>query len=460
MLPAVANSEPLTVEAVNEGLYSHHWAHGQQTVLAGESVTFANSTEVPHGVEWRSAIKPTCEEGAGKVPVGSTAAASGTKWSGKCTFSQPGTYTFYCTVHGVEMSGTITVANPGEPTATTEAAGSVGEHEATLQGTVNPGGKTTEYFFKYGTTTAYGSETAKLSAGAGTADVPVSAVLKGLASATTYHYRLFASNEKGTVEGVDKTFTTSSPPPPPSSPTASTEAATSVTEAGATLNGTVNPGGQATSYVFEYGTDTSYGQHTAEVALAASDHASHSVSATVTGLAAGTRYHFRLRATNASGPAEGTDREFMTTSPPPPSSPPPSSPTSPPTSTTATSSTQPATEPPALVSPLVAGSLKILAAHRGGSLRVSLAVARAGAPAHLQVNVLAKAGHGHKQAIVGRLVRSSLPAGKASFSVALNGRGKSLLRRQRKLAATVKLTLTPPIGGPGVTVTRSVVLRA
>lgn len=456
MLPAVANSEPLTVEAVNEGLYSHHWAHAQQTVLAGESVTFANSTSVPHGVEWRSTVKPTCEEGEGKVPVGSTPAASGTKWSGKCTFSQPGTYTFYCTVHGAEMSGTITVTNPGEPTATTEAATSVTEHEATLKGTVNPGGKLTKYFFKYGTTTTYGSETAPQSAGEGTADVPASTVIGGLAPATTYHYRLVASNEKGTVQGVDQTFTTASPPGPPLVSTGEA----SPGEATATLKGAVNPDGETTKYVFDYGTSTAYGQESSEVALGSTDHLSHSVSATLSSLAPGTRYHYRLRAVNGSGTAEGADREFTTTSAPTPSSsPPPSPPSSLGATTPSAGSSQPVAAPTALVSPLAAGSLK-LAPRRGGSLRLSLAVTQAGAPARLEVDLLADAGHRHKQVVVGRFVRRSLPAGKESFTVVLNARGRSTLRRSRKLAVVVKVALTPPIDGAAVTVTRHVVLRA
>ena len=123
VLPAVASSEPPPVEAVNEGggYGEHHrWSPAQVTVSVGAPVTFRNSSEVPHGVEWRSAIKPSCEEGPGKVPVGTTPAASATKWSGACTFSQPGTYTFYCTVHGPEMTGTITVNTQSPtPTATT-----------------------------------------------------------------------------------------------------------------------------------------------------------------------------------------------------------------------------------------------------------------------------------------------------------------------------------------------------
>lgn len=276
---------------------------------------------------------------------------------------------------------------------------------------------------------------------------------------------------KGTVY-VNATGTIPPPPPPPpppspGPPTASTEGATSATEEGATLKGTVNPDGQATSYLFEYGTDTTYGQHTTEVALAASDHTSHPVSATVTGLTPGTHYHFRLRATNASGPVDGADREFTTTSPstPAPSSPPSSQPT-PPASTAPSTTPTPsspgtaATEPPPLVSPLAAGSLKLKLAQRGGSLRVSLVVVQGGAPARLEVDLLAKLAHSHKKTIVGRLVRGSVAAGKASFSVALNTRGKSALRRQRKLQVSVKVTLTPPIGGRAVSVTRVVLLRA
>jgi hypothetical protein len=80
-------------------------------------VAFSNPTAVPHGVEWVSVpATPVCSG----VPVGTTEAASGTQWSGNCTFTRPGTYSFYCTVHGAAMSGTITVsAAAGEPPVTT-----------------------------------------------------------------------------------------------------------------------------------------------------------------------------------------------------------------------------------------------------------------------------------------------------------------------------------------------------
>jgi hypothetical protein len=59
---------------------------------------------------------------------------------------------------------------------------------------------------------------------------------------------------------------------------------------------------------------------------------------------------------------------------------------------------------------------------------------------------------------VGRLVRASVSAGKESFSVALTASGKRALARHRRLALTVKITLTP-VRGAATSVTRSVTLR-
>ena len=133
ILPAVAGSETSpAITAVNgPGMPpSHSWSPPQATVGEGGSVAFSNPTAVPHGVEWVSVpATPACSG----VPVGTTEAASGTQWGGTCTFTRPGTYSFYCTVHGAAMSGTITVsAAAGEPpvttttTTTTAPAGSPG----------------------------------------------------------------------------------------------------------------------------------------------------------------------------------------------------------------------------------------------------------------------------------------------------------------------------------------------
>jgi hypothetical protein len=96
------------------------------------------------------------------------------------------------------------------PTATTSAATSVTSGGAQLQGTVNPEGQATTYYFEYGTTEAYGSKmpVSPASAGSGSEDVSVHREVAGLSQNTVYHYRLVATSPEGTVKGVDRTFQT------------------------------------------------------------------------------------------------------------------------------------------------------------------------------------------------------------------------------------------------------------
>ena len=70
------------------------------------------------------------------------------------------------------------------------------------------------YYFEYGATTSYGSQTTEKDGGSGTEEVSVSADLTGLSEGTSYHFRLVASNTAGTNYGDDATFTTSTTPAP------------------------------------------------------------------------------------------------------------------------------------------------------------------------------------------------------------------------------------------------------
>jgi hypothetical protein len=82
---------------------------------------------------------------------------------------------------------------------------------ATVGAALNPNGTATTYRIEYGTTQAYGHTTPSLPAGGaltGTANQHVSAALAGLAPLTTYHYRIVASDARGTIYGRDKTFRT------------------------------------------------------------------------------------------------------------------------------------------------------------------------------------------------------------------------------------------------------------
>jgi len=190
------------------------------------------------------------------------------------------------------------------PSATTGGAQAVSTSSATLTGTVNPQGQDTTYYFEYGTSTAYGSRTAKSSAGNGTSNVSASAAIGSLTPSTTYHYRLVADNGSRTTLGADMTFTTVA-----SAPRATTGGPKSVTSSSATLTGTVNPQGQDTTYYFEYGTSTAYGSRTAK-SSAGNGTSNVSASAAIGSLTPNTTYHYRLVATNGSGTAYRRRRDL------------------------------------------------------------------------------------------------------------------------------------------------------
>jgi hypothetical protein len=206
----------------------------------------------------------------------------------------------------------LALAAPGaiaasEPVASTGNATAITPTSATLNGTVNPEGQATTYYFEYGTTTAYGSQTAMTSAGAGTSAVDVSATLASLAPNTPYHYRVVATNASGTALGSDVSFKTPKPP----LPVATTGHATAVTQTSATLTGTVNPEGEATIYGFQYGTSTAYGSVT-PAGSAGSGTKNVAVAMTIGSLAPNTTYHYRLVATSVNGTTRGHDFSFRT----------------------------------------------------------------------------------------------------------------------------------------------------
>ena len=101
----------------------------------------------------------------------------------------------------------------GPPSASVigrELAVEVGASDAKLGAQIIPGGIETTYHFEYGTTAAYGQTVPFPEGDVGTGVTPrtIWATTSGLAPGTTYHYRVVATNELGTVAGADQTFTT------------------------------------------------------------------------------------------------------------------------------------------------------------------------------------------------------------------------------------------------------------
>jgi hypothetical protein len=79
----------------------------------------------------------------------------------------------------------------------------------------------------------------------------------------------------------------------------------------AALHATVTPNGGTTSVAFEYGTSASYGTTTGAQSIAGGT-TPRTVGGAITGLAPGTTYHWRTRATNEAGTALGPDQSFKT----------------------------------------------------------------------------------------------------------------------------------------------------
>lgn len=196
------------------------------------------------------------------------------------------------------------------PTVKTGDADTIRPTSVHLHGTVNPNGSSTAYYFQWGLTTGYGAQHSAGSAGSGTTAKAVSQTATHLIPGTTYHYRLVATNQFGTTVGSDRRFKTAGAPPPG----VSTGPATNLNTQGADLTGTVSPSGETTTWYFQWGLTTAYGQQTVAQTVRASSSAA-GVAASLQGLLApGTIYHYRLVARHGASTSVtfGSDATFMT----------------------------------------------------------------------------------------------------------------------------------------------------
>jgi phosphodiesterase/alkaline phosphatase D-like protein len=283
------------------------------TLIASFSATL-NSTVDPHGLATSVYFQygTTTSYGfttASQTQTGCTYRNISANITG---LSASTTYHFRAVAHNSSAitygtDSTFTTLSPtGPPVVTTSPATLLGSFSATLNGSVDPHGLSTTVHFEYGTTTSYGQTTANQTK-TGNTYQSVAASISGLAASTTYHFRIVAYNASGTTYGADWTFTTLSPT---GAPVVITNPATSVTSSSATLNGTVDPHGLATSVYFQYGTTTSYGSTTPSQSKTGDTY--QTASANVSGLSGSTTYHCRIVATNSDGSVNGSDRTFTT----------------------------------------------------------------------------------------------------------------------------------------------------
>ena len=194
----------------------------------------------------------------------------------------------------------------GGPSATTSDAQVNGPNDATLSATVDTAGEGGAYAFEWGTTPNLGNETPLLAAGIASGQT-VQADLPGLAPAQTYYFSAVAENASGRSQDEQiLSFTTSA-----ATPTVSDVTVSDVFDTTVTVGGTVDPGGDATSYWIEYGPTADLGSQTAATPIGSTP-GEQSVQQALTGLDPGTLYYARIVATNPEGTTDGTTTTFTT----------------------------------------------------------------------------------------------------------------------------------------------------
>lgn len=214
-----------------------------------------------------------------------------------------------------------TFKTAGPPVIANLATEPIGHTTATVNGTINPGEFKTGYHVEYALPAA--AEKEEWTSGAeetitlakegaepkGSSPVTVHLPISGLKLATTYKFRISATNTAGTVHGAVGTFTTV---------LIEGESALTVGAEGATFQTLINPQGTETTFHFEYGETSAYGTSIPVPDQSAGTGNTDVVqNVEVGGLKPETTYHFRV-AVKVKGIEEvgyGPDRTFTTLGP-------------------------------------------------------------------------------------------------------------------------------------------------
>jgi hypothetical protein len=191
---------------------------------------------------------------------------------------------------------------------------------AVLFGGLNPENAPTQYFFEYGTVLAgycEGVLRAKTLESAVYGKIGATFEVTGLQPATTYQYRLCATDEAGKAHDEHDgseipagAFTTLSSPVPQ----AETGGYSALTTISAIVSGTVNPDGQPATYAFELGVNGVAATHYVTVfsGSVAANTAPVEETLSLTGLQPGTTYAYRISIKSGYGESTGDAHTFTT----------------------------------------------------------------------------------------------------------------------------------------------------
>lgn len=202
----------------------------------------------------------------------------------------------------------------GKPSIIGLKAVSISNTSATLRDTLSANGSTTTDTFEYGLTTSYGTILKPTPATIiGTTTSFRSVNLTGLTPNTLYHWRVRASNASGQTISADSTFKTTTLPAA-KVPIISGVGHSNLTNTSAKISATVNANGTPTSSIrVFYGTSTLYTDSIVTNPTLAVGTGNTAVTATLSGLAKGTLYHYQVKAVNSVGEATSNDITFTTT---------------------------------------------------------------------------------------------------------------------------------------------------
>ena len=214
----------------------------------------------------------------------------------------------------------FTTAAPPIPVEAPEKAPATGvtATTATLHGVLNPHGKresepgAAEFRFRESATECQGEneKTAAVeSVLGGHEGEAVEASVSGLLPGASYTFCLRAANGAGEeAVGPPETFTT-----PAVAPKVESESVADVASGSGTLQAVINPGGATTTYHFQYGTSTAYGESIPTPEGDAGPGTSTvGVQAHPQDLKPHTVYHYRVLVTNAVETVTGPDQTFTT----------------------------------------------------------------------------------------------------------------------------------------------------
>ncbi len=191
------------------------------------------------------------------------------------------------------------------PVVQTLAVSGVTNTAVTLNGTINPNGLPSTWYFQWGATTAYGNTTPVSPAGSGTAVIQVNVPITGLTAGNNYHYRIVGVNTDGTQYGLDRSFFAGGA-------VVLTSPVSGITHNAAVCGGIVAEEGG--SPVTARGVCWSTGPNP----TIADNHTTDGTGAgtftsTITGLLGNTVYYVRAYATNGLVTTYGPEEQFQTT---------------------------------------------------------------------------------------------------------------------------------------------------